>query len=164
MITHISRILFAAAIIALPLGATGQPKLDRTCTLKSGSAENCVPVVGCLGGTGVYFTGRAFGWGSGGIAIETSHQLTCHGTWTSRGPMGFGQAEFACDDGRTGAGLYTSQDGATGTATGFGKLSDGKHLRVWSGHNIDQFMTNQNGDVNTGLECLACLFRSVKSA
>lgn len=153
MLIYLSRILTTAAIIALPLVATGQPKLDRTCTLKSGSIENCVPVVGCLGGTGVYFTGRAFGWVSGAIAIETSQQLTCHGTWTSRGPMGFGQSDFTCDDGRTGVGLYTYQDGATGTATGFGKLSDGTPLQVWSGHNIEQFMVNQSGDVNTGLEC-----------
>lgn len=150
---YISRILAAAAIIALPLSATGQPKLDQTCTLNSGSTQSCAPIVGCLGGTGVYFTGRAFGWNSGSLAIETSNQVSCHGTWTSRGVMGFGQAEFICDDGRTGVGLYTAQDAQTGTATGFGKMNDGTTLRVWTGHNIAQFMVNETGDVNTGLEC-----------
>ena len=150
---YLSRILTAAAIIALPFGAVAQPKLDPTCQIFPGSQDSCAPIVGCLGGTGEYFTGRAIGWGAGIFAIDTSEQLSCHGTWTSQGTLGFGQAEFTCDDGRTGTALYTAQDSATGTGTGFGKLNDGTSMRVWTGHNIAQFMINQSGDVDTGLEC-----------
>ncbi len=150
---YLSRILTAAAIIALPFGAVAQPKLDPSCQIGAGSQDSCTPIVGCLGGTGVYFTGRAIGWDTGTFAIETSDQLLCNGTWKTQGTLGFGQAEFSCDDGRGGTALYTSQDSATGTTTGFGKLSDGTGMRVWTGHNIAQFMINQSGDVDTGLEC-----------
>lgn len=60
---------------------------------------------------------------------------------------------MSCENGLTGFVLFTYQDGQTGTATGFGKMSNGHGIQGWSGHNIQQFLINESGDVNAQLLC-----------
>ncbi len=149
----LSRILTAAAIVLVPVVTVSGPKVDPDCHMRFGHPDSCSPLVACLGGTGIYFTGRAIGWDTGTFAGDTNGGFSCVGQWQARTALGVGRAAFNCDNGRHGIAFFTSQDNATGTASGFGALDDGSPLRVWSGHNIRQFLINKTGDVDTRLKC-----------
>ncbi|MEM1066183.1 MAG: hypothetical protein AAGJ74_11840 [Pseudomonadota bacterium] len=141
--------LFAAA------GAMAQT-LDPECTIGTadmGSPEACSPVVGCLERSGTYFTGRAIGWDEGTFAARSSSGAICTGEWVTRNAMGLGEAIFTCDDGTSGIAFFTYQDSYTGTATGQGMTDDLQRIRIWSGHNIKQFLRNQTGEVDPQLMC-----------
>jgi hypothetical protein len=71
----------------------------------------------------------------------------------SRNALGLGQATFSCDDGTTGTAFFTYQDSLTGTATGHGLTDRLGWVRVWSGHNIRQFVMNETGVVDPLLMC-----------
>ena len=127
--------------------------VSETCLPLIGSQENCVPIVGCLGDKGDHFVGRAIGWNTGTFEGVSRSNLTCFGEWTTSNALGFGQANIVCDGDLNGVAYFTYQDEVTGTATGQGVLSDGRPLRMWSGHNIQQFIQNQTGDVDARLMC-----------
>ena len=149
----LSRILPAAAIMLLPLTATAGPKVDLTCDLIPGSLSSCSPLIACIPEAGIYFTGRALGWGDGTFAGETNAGFGCTGSWMTRNFLGLGQAVFECDNDLTGAAYFTYQDNATGTVTGSGAMSNGLSVQVWSGHNVRQFLINEQGDVDAQLIC-----------
>ncbi len=115
--------------------------------------SNCVPILACLGGSGVYFTGRAIGWGHGTHAGWTSADTSCHGEWRAKGSLGFGEATLVCDNGLSGKAFFTYQHSETGTASGLGQLSNGETFHVWSGTNVDQFLINRYGDVDAAALC-----------
>lgn len=148
-----------AAAGAIVVGAALAPKalaadtLSETCLPRIGSQENCVPIVGCLGDEGDHFVGRAIGWDNGTFEGLSRSMLTCFGEWTTSNALGLGQANIYCDEGLKGVAYFAYQDVVTGTATGQGVLSDGSRLRMWSGHNIQQFIQNQTGDVDARLMC-----------
>ena len=149
----LSRILLFAAIGLVPNPGMTDPKANLPCPRNPGSADNCTPLVACIPEAGIFITGRAFGWGKGSLAGETNADFACTGFWTADGPFGAGKVELTCENGLTGIVLFTYQDGETGTTTGFGKMSDGKRIQGWSGHNIRQFVINESGDVDAGLLC-----------
>lgn len=149
----LSRIVAVAAItLCAKLGVAG-PKVDMNCQSDMGTGANCVPMVGCVGEEGGYFTGRAIGWSEGTLAVQSSAGAFCSGEWVARNALGVGQAKFVCDDGATGVVFFTYQHPETGTAVGLGTMSDGAKVQVWSGNNIRQFLADQSGDLNSDLTC-----------
>lgn len=143
--------LIAIAVMAEP-GLAG-PKVDLSCVHRPDSQENCTPLVACFGTSGLYFTGRAIGWNDGTFAGDTNAGFACIGQWMARNALGLGQAVFECDNGRHGVVYFTYRDNQTGTATGGGFLDDARAVRMWSGHNIHQFIINDSGDINARLMC-----------
>jgi hypothetical protein len=143
----------ACALIA---SAAAAQEMDPSCeigTAEIGDRDACSPVVACFESYGVHFTGRAIGWNEGTLAGKTSAGAVCTGNWMSRNALGLGQAIFACDDGTTGTAFFTYQDSLTGTATGHGLTDRLGRIRVWSGHNIRQFVINDTGTVDPLLMC-----------
>jgi hypothetical protein len=135
--------------VALPLAAADPVDMDCAIgTSEIGDPSACSPVVACFEATGVYLTGRAIGWDRGTLAGTTSAGATCTGDWVSRNALGVGQATFTCDDGMSGTAFFTYQDSLTGTATGHGLASPLGRSRVWSGHNIRQFLIAETGRVD----------------
>ncbi len=152
----LSRIAAAGAIAvgaALTSYEVAADTQSAPCVQVTGSEENCTPIVGCLGEAGDYFVGRAIGWDTGTFEGVSRSQLTCFGDWTASNAFGLGQANIHCDDGMTGIAYFIYQDGVTGTTKGQGLLDDGRRLRMWSGHNIQQFIQNQSGDLDARLMC-----------
>ena len=147
------RILSAAAITLLPIALSAQPKVDQECLRAPGKPSNCTPLVACIPEEGVFLTGRAFGWSEGSLAGVTNAGYACTGYWTADGPFGAGKVELSCENGQTGIVLFTYQDAPTGTTTGFGKMSNGHGIQGWSGHNIQQFLINESGDIDAKLLC-----------
>ncbi|MFN3935978.1 MAG: hypothetical protein ACK4KW_00230 [Gemmobacter sp.] len=141
-----SRLALATLILATPAAA-------GACGGIEGSSDYCTPVVACIEDTGVHFTGRAVGWGSGTLAGQLSSGAICSGTWVSRNRLGLGQADLDCDDGQSGTVIFTYQDGATGTATGRGLTKGGQAVRGWSGRNIRAFLRAETGEVDPRLMC-----------
>lgn len=151
--TNLSVISCCAAICIAPLTAISQPKVDMDCKIKRGSDESCAPLVACIGVNSVYFTGRALGWDSGLVTGTSNAGFSCIGTWKYQNMFGLGQARLACKNGMQGIVYFTAIDNLTGTVTGHGATSDGQPIRVWSGHNIQQFLAGETGDVNARLMC-----------
>ncbi len=149
----VSRIIALAAILSTPQFAAASPVVDPGCQLRPGEPDNCVPVVGCIGDEGRYFVGEAVGWDAGTLAAETDDGLICSGRWQARTAIGAGQANFQCGDQLNGLVLFTYQDHVTGTTTGRGATNEGQGLRVWSGHNIRQYVEQQSGSVDAQLMC-----------
>lgn len=140
--------------VALPVVAGD--RVDIACAIGAtevGDPSACSPVIACFEATGVHFIGRAIGWDRGTLAGTTSAGATCTGAWVSRNMLGVGQATFACDDGTSGTAFFTYQDSLTGTATGHGLSTPLGRLRVWSGHNIRQFLIAGTGEVDPQLIC-----------
>ncbi len=139
-----------------PAAAVAADPVDMSCDIgpaQVGDPAACSPVVACFEATGIHFTGRAIGWDRGTLAGTTSAGAICTGDWVSRNALGMGQATFACDDGTSGTALFTYQDSLTGTATGHGLSTPFGRLRVWSGHNIRQFLIAETGEVDPRLMC-----------
>ncbi len=149
----VSRIIALAAILSIPQFAAASPVVDPSCQLKPGEPDNCVPLVGCVGDDGRYFVGEAIGWDAGDLTAETDDGLACSGRWQARTAIGAGQANFQCGGELNGVVLFTYQDHTTGTTTGRGATSDGRGLRVWSGHNIRRYIEQQSGSVDAQLMC-----------
>lgn len=149
----LSRITAVAAIALCPVTASADVEIDMNCTADLRADGNCVPMAGCLGEAGAYFTGRAIGWNDGTLAVQTSTGVFCSGTWVTRNFLGVGQADFVCDDGETGTALFTYQDPETGTAIGQGEMSNGAKIKVWSGRNIRRFLADPSGTLNGNLSC-----------
>lgn len=139
--------------LASPSLAEQSPQVDKTCLDIPGSMRSCSPLVGCLGNSGTYFTGRAFGRDTGSLAVDTNAGATCAGTWVGRNAFGTGQADFTCDDGQSGKVIFHYQDGNTGTVKGFGITNRGTRIKAWSGHYIQDFINAENGALNTRLMC-----------
>jgi hypothetical protein len=143
----------AATLIA---GSAWAQEVDPSCEIGAaeiGDRDACSPIVACFESYGVYFTGRAIGWNEGTLAGKTSDGAVCTGNWMSRNALGLGQATFACDDGTMGTAFFTYQDSLTGTATGHGLTDRLGRVRVWSGHNIRQFVINETGAIDPLLMC-----------
>lgn len=149
----LSAIAPATAITLVATSVLAGPKLPSDCVGTRNSTSNCAPILACLGDSGIYFTGRAIGWGSGTHAGRTSADFGCHGEWTANGSFGFGEATLECDNGLTGRAFFTYQHPETGTASGLGMLSNGESFHVWSGTNVDQFLVNKYGDIDTSALC-----------
>ncbi|WP_298915847.1 hypothetical protein [uncultured Roseobacter sp.] len=149
----LSRIAAGAAIIHCATMANDAQAAGFGCQSDVGASEVCVPFVGCVGEQGDFFTGRALGRTEGTLAVETSGGVICSGDWIPRNFLGVGQANFTCDDGKTGIAYFTYQDPRTGTATGNGLLSDGSKLLVWSGNNIRQFLAIDPNNPDGNLTC-----------
>lgn len=105
------------------------------------SAQNCVPVLACVGDQGLFFEGRAFGWGEGRVSGFISDDTFCEGTWAANGPSEPGTSALNCTDGTDIDVLYYTQDNATGTVVGEGEDSRGREILAWTGENVKQFLT-----------------------
>ncbi|WP_170326278.1 hypothetical protein [Ruegeria arenilitoris] len=149
----LSAIAPVTAIALVATTAQAGPKLPADCLAHQGTSANCVPILACLGDSGIYFTGRAIGWSKGTYAGRTSAEFSCHGEWRAQGRLGFGEATLECDNGLTGSAFFTYQHPETGTASGLGRLSNGDTFHVWSGANVDQFLITRYGDVDAGALC-----------
>ncbi|WP_299643752.1 hypothetical protein [uncultured Ruegeria sp.] len=149
----LSAIASAIAIALVASTALAGLKLPANCAPNRGNLSNCVPILACLGDSGIFFTGRAIGWGKGTHAGQTSANFGCHGQWRAQGSFGFGEATLECDNGLTGKAFFTYQHPETGTASGIGRLSTGEIFHVWSGNNVDQFLINKYGEVDAGALC-----------
>lgn len=149
----LSRIVTVAAIALCSGPGVAAPKVDMTCVEDIGSTKSCAPMVGCVGRSGDYFTGRAIGWNEGTLEGQTRSGVMCSGGWEINQITGQGHAAFQCDNGTTGVATMTYQDMQTGTATGNGYTSDGDLLKIWSGHNIRQFLKDREGSVDGTLTC-----------
>ncbi|MGR3761005.1 hypothetical protein ACUXV3_12865 [Roseobacteraceae bacterium NS-SX3] len=146
--------ILASTLTALaPAAADAGPDLAFDCVHKPYDRSNCSPLVACLGGTGIYFTGRAVGWNEGTFAGATSANYVCTGRWQTNGFLGLGEAVFECSNGTTGMAYFTSRDPATGTASGLGRLSNGLTVQMWSGKNVQQFLLNKFGEVDQTKLC-----------
>ncbi|GFE49252.1 hypothetical protein So717_10050 [Roseobacter cerasinus] len=143
--------LAAIALCAAPVGAS--PKVNMDCVEDIGAPGNCVPMVGCVGREGDYFTGRAIGWNKGTLDGQTRSGAMCSGGWEINEFTGQGHAAFECDNGTAGVATMTYQDMQTGTATGRGYTTDGDLLEIWSGHNIRRFLKDRDGSVEGNLTC-----------
>lgn len=141
-----------AIAVVTQAGAAGL-KLPEDCTLRPNDPASCAPLVACLGGTGIYFTGRAIGWNTGTHAWRSSAGFSCYGEWSVTGSLGLGEATIECDNGLTGAAYFFSRDPQTGTGIGLGRLSSGQEFHLWTGHNVKQFLLNQYGDLNPAKLC-----------
>lgn len=150
---HLFRIFSLVAIGLLPQALSAGPSVDTSCALKPGQSDNCVPFVGCIGDDGTYFTGRVFGWGEGTLAASRSDGPTCTGGWRAGAVGDLGQGFMTCDDGVEAVVYYYAQDSETGTVIGRGATNDGRSVKVWSGHNIRQFLKNESGAVDAWLLC-----------
>ncbi|WP_420585694.1 hypothetical protein [Ruegeria sp.] len=151
----LSAIPLVTAITVVAVPANSGPKLPTDCVPDPSKGANCVPILACLGQDGVYFTGRAVGWNSGTFAGQSSAAFACFGEWLSQGSFGLGEAKITCDNALTGRAFFTYQHPETGTATGLGFLSNGEPFRVWTGFNVEQFLLNEYGDINTADMCKA---------
>jgi hypothetical protein len=150
----LSAIATLAAMLFAPLPIHATPRVDPTCTINPGQSDSCTPLVACIGETGTWFAGRAYGWGDDGtLSGETNAGFTCTGVWQRKNMPGLGQGSLTCSNGLQAVVLYTSIDPPTGTVTGYGQTSDGQQIRAWSGHEIRQFLVNETGDVNARLMC-----------
>jgi hypothetical protein len=150
----LSRIVAAAAMPLLGGASVAQPALSTVCDLMPDASEYCVPVVACVDDArAVHFVGRALGRTGGLVDGSTSEGVLCEGTWTAKSDFGFGQAEFACSDGRSGRASFTYLDPRTGTAFGSGIMQDGTQLRMWSGNAIGQFKGADGGTLDAEMMC-----------
>lgn len=122
------------------------------CVDRWNDPRSCAPIVACVGDE-LWFSGRAIGRGHGILSGFLSDSATCSGTWMSRNAFGLGQADVSCDNGLSARVFFTYQDSRTGTATGAGIATDLRRIKVWSGHNIRQFLSESSGQVNPKLMC-----------
>ena len=113
-----------------------------------------MPVVACVDNArAVHLIGRALGRTEGPFYGTTSESVICKGTWTSRSDVGFGEAGFACSDGRSGRASFTYLDPRTGTAFGSGMMQDGTQLRMCSALAIRQFADGDGDRLDAGMMC-----------
>jgi hypothetical protein len=98
----------------------------------------CSPLVVCVEATGEILRGASFGTDAGPFAVASLTGTLCEGNWR-RGFMGLGLAEFACNDGRSGASAFTWFEPESGTAVGSGRLSTGEEARFWAGNNLERY-------------------------
>ena len=117
------------------------------------SQNNCVRVLACIGDRGLTFDGRARGWDAGTITGAISDGTGCAGTWDQDGPMGTGIGKMSCEDGTDVSVIYYSQDSITGTVVGRGVDTKKRAIRVWSGENVLQFLT-EKGAFGPALPCV----------
>ncbi len=110
----------------------------------TGNQSSCSRVVACIGVEGVWFNGRAFGRGEGGLDGMLSTGAQCKGRWVQQNLVGLGQADVTCDDGMTTTVLYTYQDAYTGTTIGHGRTNRGELVEVWSGQNVLAYFQNED--------------------
>ena len=111
------------------------------CENRVGSTENCVRILACVGNEGLWFDGQAWGWDTGTIIGYLSTGEACQGTWTSCAWFGGGESSISCTDGTKGRVYYLSQDGRTGTVIGNGVDNHGRHLKVWTGTHVLEFLS-----------------------
>ena len=142
-------LLPAMIVMATQLSAQTRTSCDMT-----EDDSNCVRVLACMGNTGEWLNGRAFGRGEGTFAGTTSKGVTCSGDWMSRNSLGLGQADIFCDDGRTGRVFYTFQDEYTGTAIGQGAMTSGEGIRMWSGLHVLSYLRGDTGERVALLPCV----------
>lgn len=115
--------------------------------------DNCTRVLACVGDTGRWFNGRAFGRGEGTFAGLVNDGTACSGTWVSRNAYGVGQGNVQCDDGMESTVLYFFQDEHSGTAIGRGRTTHGDMLTMWSGNHVLQYLRAENGTPHATLPC-----------
>lgn len=121
----------------------GQEKMPPCENTMAG--DNCARVLACIGGDGLWFDGQARGWGKGIILGAMSDGTPCTGSWRYREGVNIATASLSCEDGTKGKVIYYSQDNLTGTGIGRGLDSRLRGLRVWSGHNVLEFLTPKDG-------------------
>ena len=112
----------------------------------------CVRFVACIEETGEHFSGHALGHDDGALAATSSLGASCAGNWW-RTRLGFGRADFACDDGRSGGALYTWFEPETGTAIGTGVFADGARARFWSGSDLECYFRETAPDEVRRMKC-----------
>lgn len=124
------------AVLAVIASLSATSIAAEPCNLKN---NFCVPFVACVLDGSEFFFGQSYGRRGGPVQAVSPSGAVCEGRWW-RNSFGAGRTEFACKDGRTGRGTFTYFDSTTGTATGRGRTSDGKRLRVWAGADIWKYV------------------------
>lgn len=127
------RAILLASALTLDAGAFGAWAASCPDT-----GDYCVRFVACIEETGEHFSGYALGHDAGAIATTSSLGASCTGHWW-RTRLGFGRAEFTCDDGRSGGALYTWFEPESGTAIGTGVFTGGARVRFWSGSDLERY-------------------------
>lgn len=137
----------------LGLLVPGVVQAQASCLEIQGSPDNCVPILACMAGDGVYISGHAIGWNEGTIGGTTNTGVSCLGTWTSRGILGTGMVQFQCEDGVSGTVIFYYQDSLTGTTTGRGLTSDMGRVTGWSGHHLRDYFDAETGEIDATPFC-----------
>lgn len=138
--------ILTTASVADTLILPGQEDPDPNDTLpecenRPYDKSNCVRVLACLGGDGLWFDGQAHGWDTGIVLGHLNTGTPCTGTWSANGPLGTGFSRLTCENGLSADVIYYSQHNETGTVIGHGMDSTGRALRVWTGLNVLEFLT-----------------------
>lgn len=115
--------------------------------------SNCVRVLACIGEDGLWFDGKARGWNQGTVSGARSDDVLCKGTWDANGLLGTGVGQMTCEDGIGVDVIYYYQDNLTGTVIGRGLDSAGRNVQIWSGENVEQFLTGP-GAFGPALPCV----------
>ncbi|MBM9593618.1 hypothetical protein [Roseitranquillus sediminis] len=116
----IRRLLPAAlGLLALPAAAQECPH--------TGGPDNCSRVLACVGDDGLWFDGRAIGWGHGTVAGELSDGTLCTGEWAYQSAI-TSRTYISCDNGMEAVVIAVSQDPPTATSIGEGQTSDGRRI------------------------------------
>ena len=144
-----------AQTLTIPDLTQNQPWQPAACNNIPYSQDNCVRVLACVGDSGVYFDGTARGWDTGPVSGATSIGTTCSGEWRNDGPGGTGLSSLVCSDTTKIDVVYYFQDDETGTVIGRGIDSRGRFIRVWSGGNVLEFLTED------GQAVLPCVFGDI---
>ena len=106
------------------------------------NGANCTLILACIGNDGLWFQGHAVGWGEQGtLGGVISDGTSCTGTWTSNTWFGGGESRLQCDDGTSARVYYLSQDPVTGTVFGQGIDSNERRIKVWTGENVVEFLS-----------------------
>lgn len=138
--------------VVLLLAAPAFADVANTCRMTDDQTD-CTRVLACIGDAGRWFNGRSIGRGAGTVSGSISDGVTCSGTWTEHGPLGFGQAQVACSDGMTASVIYYYQDAYTGTALGRGQTNRGEVVKIWSGTNVLQYLKDGSDAPDVRLPC-----------
>lgn len=143
-------LMMTGLVLGSGMGASGQTK-PQNCPLTRDS-DNCVRVLACFGEEGLWFHGRAYGWGEGQVVGIRSDGIGCAGTWTSRNVFGVGQADVICEDEDGASVIYSVQDDATGTVIGHGRTLSGAPVKAWSGLYVLDYL-KKDGTPDGTLPC-----------
>ena len=142
--------IFICLLSATPAALHAQ---TEDCNTNSRDVDSCALIVACIEETSDYFIGKAFGFESGRLGGELQDGTLCTGDWVARNSLGLGTVNIDCDNGVSADVIFTYQHRQTGTATGFGKTSDGRFVKVWAGKHIMKFLSMTTDQVDPKLIC-----------
>lgn len=99
-VTVTAGLFLAAVAVGLYVANRPEPEPLTLASSCNGTSDDrhCAPIVGCIAGSDIVFTGRANGYFKGQIAGKLSTGSTCFGTWAANATQSGGSGHAACDD------------------------------------------------------------------